>query len=189
LKYKGGIMINIMLLFEKEGNEKFSPEFIGSFNEPTISYKIVPRRDKTEPNVYFKEKTVHIKESWIEEGFKVMLMAKEFTSKHNVAHTVCGLSGKPLKPFYVNKTQHGKIATFTAPEKLTTIAADIEENIIIKVHKIAITDNVISIEVEDKYEGKLVNLPDNLQHYFDCARAAVERAGTSYPTFIYYEKQ
>lgn len=89
---------------------------------------------------------------------------------------VCGLSGKPLRPYYVPRSGHlacGTHAYFSVPEAIVTVTGYRRDtNITIEEHRIIHEGNTSRIETKTLWSGELEVLPDSFNRFQAVAEAA-----------------
>ena len=111
-------------------------------------------------------------------------------TKTGSATVVCGVSGKPLKPYKIFR--HGDLACnthalFSVPEKAITIRAEKNRQIVIREHKIVITaPRRACIHSETLWTGNFLELPNRLSRYQNAVDAAREKAYCYHCRCVHY---
>jgi len=89
---------------------------------------------------------------------------------------VCGLSGKPLRPYYVPRGGHlacGTHAYFSVPNAVVTVTGyRRDDNVTIEEHRIVRDGNVVWIESKKLWSGELEVLPESFSRFRAAAEAA-----------------
>lgn len=95
-------------------------------------------------------------------------------------NVVCGLSGKPLRPYYVPKGGHLANEThayFSVPNAVVTVTGyRRDDEVVIEEFRIVRDGNVAKIESKTIWSGDLDDLPKSFSHYADAAKAAHRKA-------------
>lgn len=109
------------------------------------------------------------------------------------AQIVCGVSGKPLKPFFLprkNVQPCSDHAYFTLPERCYTIEAseDYENIVKIKEHTIEIDEdnNKARIRTDDVFVGNIIDLPDDLIRFKKPAQICIDKASCEECQRVFY---
>jgi len=103
-------------------------------------------------------------------------------TKTGLATVVCGLSGKPLHPYFIKKTgdlSNKEHAFFSIPGAVITVTASKnDEAVDIQEHRIKHdTDTTTAwIETKDIWIGGINSLPSLYERYWEAANAALDKA-------------
>lgn len=95
-----------------------------------------------------------------------------------IGTVVAGVSGKPLKPYYVPKRVQAETAFFAVLNRAVTITGWQDGVLRISRHEIADESSAIWVETHEVWVGRLVSLPKNLKRFEPAAKAAVDKANT-----------
>ena len=106
------------------------------------------------------------------------------------ATIVCGLTGKPLKPYYCPRRGHlacGIHAYFSVPEAVVTITGyRRDDNVTFSKHIIIVNGNLATLKTETLWSGRIESLPNLFSKYKNAAKAAQEKANCYHCRCVHY---
>jgi hypothetical protein len=109
-------------------------------------------------------------------------------TKTGHARVVCGVSGKPLRPYYMPRNGHlanGQHAFFSVPEQVITVSAN-KENIKITRHVLSEVGDRVGMESEEIWSGRQEELPETFGKYAAAVEAAAKKASCYHCRHAHY---
>lgn len=112
----------------------------------------------------------------------ILLNSEERINPDRSVTVVCGISGKPLMPYYIPSTDRQKAdpflgvqGCFSVPEKCVTVTATFGKAVILTVHNAVLSSDFIRVVDTKLWEGAWQKLPPEYDRYWNAVHAAQQK--------------